>query len=101
MPHDIHEALTDPKWTQAIQEEMNALLKNNTWTLSPLPEGKKIVGCKWVCSIKHKVDGAIERYKSRSVAKGYTQTYDIDYKETFSLVADESKKLIRFLIHFF
>ena len=41
MPHDIHEALTDPKLTLAIQEEMNVLLKNNTCTLSPLLEGKK------------------------------------------------------------
>ena len=38
-------------------------------------------------SIKHKVDGSIERYKARLVAKGYTQTYEIDYQETFSLVA--------------
>ena len=48
---------------------------------------KNIVGCKWVFSIKHKADGSIERYKARLVAKGYTQTYGIDYQDTFSLVA--------------
>ena len=42
------------------------------------------MGCKWVFSIKHKVDGSVERYKARLVAKGYTQTYGIDYQKTFS-----------------
>jgi hypothetical protein len=37
------------------------------------------VGCRWVFSIKHKVDGTIEKYKARLVAKGFTQTYGIDY----------------------
>ena len=45
------------------------------------------MGCKWVFSIKHKVDGSIERYKARLVAKGYTQTHGIDYQETFYPVA--------------
>jgi len=40
----IHEALADPKWTKVIKEEMDALLKNGTWTLVPLLEGKKLVG---------------------------------------------------------
>ncbi|RVW48516.1 Retrovirus-related Pol polyprotein from transposon TNT 1-94 [Vitis vinifera] len=63
---------------------MKALQKNDTWALVPLPEGKKTVGCRWVFSIKHKTDGSVERYKVRLIAKGYTQTYGVDYQETLS-----------------
>ncbi|WJX11696.1 Beta-galactosidase 8 [Trifolium repens] len=87
IPTNIHEALRDPKWVQAIKEEMEALQNNKTWNIVPMPRNKKIVGCKWVFSIKHKADGSIERYKARLVAKGYTQIYAIDYQETFSPVA--------------
>jgi hypothetical protein len=44
VPTSVHEALADPKWTKVIKEEMDALLKNGTWTLVPLLEGKKLVG---------------------------------------------------------
>ncbi|RVW74747.1 Retrovirus-related Pol polyprotein from transposon RE1 [Vitis vinifera] len=51
------------------------------------PPGKKLVGCRWIYTVKYKVDGSIERFKARLVAKGYTQTYGIDYTKTFAPVA--------------
>jgi hypothetical protein len=70
--------------------------KKKTWDLVKLPVGKKPVGCKWVYNVKYGVDGSIERYKARLVAKGYTQTYGIDYLETFALVA--KMNIVRILL---
>ena len=52
-----------------------------------LPLGKSVVGCKWIYKIKTRFDGSIECYKARLVTKGFTQEYEIDYEETFALVA--------------
>ena len=68
-------------------EKIRALEKNGTWEVMTLPRGKKPVGCKWVFKVKYKVDDTVERYKARLVAKGFSQTYDIDYIETFALMA--------------
>lgn len=68
-------------------EEMEALHANQTWDLVSLPPGKQVVGCRWVFVIKYHADGTVERLKARLVAKCYTQTYGIDYDETFSPVA--------------
>ena len=66
---------------------MEALEKNETWELVHLPSRKKLVGCKWVYTIRYKVDETLERCKAKLVTKGYTQTYGVDYLETFALVA--------------
>lgn len=70
-----------------MKAEIDALLKNGTWTLVPLSKEKKLVGYRLIFFIKHKANRSIERYKARLVAKGYTETYGMDYQETFSLVA--------------
>ena len=71
-------------------EELRALEKNKTWEFVKLPEGKKAVSCKWVFTVKQNPEGKVERYKARLVAKGYSQTYGIDYDETFAPVAKMS-----------
>ena len=67
--------------------EMQALNDNGTWNLVPLPIGKKTIGYGWVFAINFNLDGSIARLKARVVAKGYAQTYGIDYSDTFSPVA--------------
>lgn len=70
-----------------MKAEINALERNNTWSLVELPKDKHCIRCKWVYKVKYKPDGTIERYKARLVAKGYTQQEGIDYFDTFSPVA--------------
>jgi len=86
-PICFEQAVGNPKWDNAMDEKMAALDVNATWELVALPEDKKVIGCKWVYKVKHNVDGFVSRYKTRLVAKGYAQTYGIDYEETYSLIA--------------
>ena len=87
IPNNVQEALDIPEWKNAVFEEMRALHKNKTWEIIDLPTTKRPVGCKWVFTLKFNTDGSIERHKARLVAKGYTQTFGIDYQETFAPVA--------------
>ena len=86
-PRTFEEAKNHPQWVHAMKDELEALAKNGTWEITSLPIGKKAVGCKWIYKIKHKSDGSLDKYKARLIAKGFTQAYGIDYKETFAPVA--------------
>ncbi|GKB34086.1 putative RNA-directed DNA polymerase [Tanacetum coccineum] len=89
-PTTYDEAIRNPKWIESMNNEIEALLRNNTWTVCDLPKGRKPVGSKWLWKIKFKSTGEIERYKSRVVAKGYSQREGFDYSETFSPVVKMS-----------
>ena len=84
VPNNVEEAIRDLNWKKAMEKEISAIDKNEIWEKCELPKGKKIVGCRWVYTIKYLVDGTIKRYKARLVAQGYTQTYGVDYFETCS-----------------
>ena len=85
-PSTVSQALKDPNWRQAMQEEYTALVQNNTWSLVPPHTAANVVGCKWIFRLKRNVDGTIARYKARLVAKGFSQRPGLDYHETFSPV---------------
>jgi Reverse transcriptase (RNA-dependent DNA polymerase) len=96
-PKNFEITKLDTKWCKAMDEEVHALeKKNQTWEIYFLLKNKKLVGCKLVYKIKYHSDGTIERYKARLVAKVYTQTYDIDYHETFTPV--EKMNTIKILL---
>lgn len=71
-----------------MKDEIKKTLQvNHTWSHTDLLAGKKVVGCRWVYSVKFKADGSIDRLKPRLVAKGYRQTTGVDFEETFSPIA--------------
>ena len=67
--------------------EMESMYTNQVWTLVDPPEGIKPIECKWVFKKKINMDGNVQTFKGRLVAKGFKQIHGIDYDETFSPVA--------------
>ena len=85
-PQTYKEAMTSPEapfWKEAINSEVESILKNHTWELVDIPPGNKLIGYKWIFKRKLKVDGSIDKYKARLVAKGYRQNEGLDYFDTY------------------
>ncbi|WVZ62398.1 hypothetical protein U9M48_012154 [Paspalum notatum var. saurae] len=95
-PSTIDQALSDPGWVNAMNEELNNFTRNEVWTLEARPKGARVIGTKWVFRNKQDDEGNIVRNKARLVAKGYSQVEGIDFGETFAPVA--RLEAIRFLL---
>ncbi|KAA0038926.1 integrase [Cucumis melo var. makuwa] len=85
-PVTFDEAIQDEKWKIAMDQEIDAIRRNETWELMELPTNKQALGVKWVYRTKLKSDGNVEKYKARLVVKGYKQEYGVDYEEIFAPV---------------
>ena len=86
-PKTVKNALEDDNWYKAMEEEIQQIEKNNTWSLVPRLEDKNVIGTKWVFRNKLDEKGKVTRNKARLVCKGYAQEEGIDYGETFAPIA--------------
>ncbi|KAK9679591.1 GAG-pre-integrase domain [Popillia japonica] len=111
IPQTYEEAMKSSdsiSWHKAIDEELSALDRNDTWEMVPTPDDKNIIGCKWVFKVKKKPSGDVERniigckwvfkvkkkpsgdverYKARQCAKGFNQIKAEDHQETYAPTA--------------
>ncbi|GJS74954.1 putative ribonuclease H-like domain-containing protein [Tanacetum coccineum] len=83
----VSQALADESWVEAMQEELLQFKLQEVWVLCDLPEGKRVIGTKWVFRNKRDERGTIIKNKARLVAQGYRQEEGVDYDEVFAPVA--------------
>jgi len=86
-PSSYEEAAKKKVWKDVMGEEYQSLVKNDVWDVVPRPKEKLVVSSKWIYKMKHEIDGSIENYKARFMARGFSQKEGIYYQETFSLMA--------------
>nr|GEU74687.1 retrovirus-related Pol polyprotein from transposon TNT 1-94 [Tanacetum cinerariifolium] len=86
-PKRVHQALKDPSWIEAMQQELLQFKMQKVWVIIDLPNEKRVIGTTWVFRNKKDERGIVVRNKARLVAQGYTPKEGIDYKEVFAPVA--------------
>nr|GEW10482.1 hypothetical protein [Tanacetum cinerariifolium] len=86
-PKKVHQALKDPSWIEALQEELLQFKLLKVWVLVDLHKGKRVIGSKWVFRNKKDEREFVIKNKARLVAHGHTQEEGIYYDEVFALVA--------------
>ena len=86
-PSSFEEAVEDLAWVDAMVEEYDSIVRNSAWEIVLRPEGKSVVGLRWIYKVKQAAHGSVEKYKARFVARGFSQIEGINYEETFAPVA--------------
>ena len=75
-----------------INKKYEYIMKNQVWEVVPRPQGKKVVGSKWIYKVKHAADGSMEKYKACFVAKGFSQKEGM-YADCIEVFTGSSKHL--------
>jgi hypothetical protein len=94
-PRSFAKAEGDTTWRAAMQQEMDAVERNQTWELADLPTGHRAITLKWVYKLKKDEAGAVIKHKARLVACGFVQQEGVDFDDAFAPVARmESVRLL-------
>lgn len=71
-PLNYEKAKYHKEWMDAMKEEYDSIIKNETWEFTLFSENKSPIGSKWLFKYKFNFDGSIDKYKAILVAKGYS-----------------------------
>jgi hypothetical protein len=69
-----------------MDEKIKCIENNETWKLMDVPDDRDVISVKWIYKTKKYVEGNVQKYKERLVARGFTQHPGIDFNETFAPV---------------
>jgi hypothetical protein len=86
-PSSCEEEAYQQVWKDVMMQEYQSIMKNDVWEIVLRPEGKSMVTSKWIYKIKNAIDGSIEKYKVRFLARGLSQKEGVDYEETFTPIS--------------
>jgi transposase InsO family protein len=86
-PKNFNEASKEDHWVKAMNDELDQIEKSNMWEMVHRPEGKNIIGSKWIFKNKLNEQGQVFRNKARLVCKGYVEIEGWDFDETFVPIA--------------
>ena len=104
-PESYKQAMRLPqrcKWQQAMDRELASLREMDVFKVVPRPANHPVIATRWTYRVKSNANGSIEKYKARFVAKGFLQTYMVNYKETYAPVARATtvRMLLTMRLHF-
>ncbi|GJW15733.1 retrovirus-related pol polyprotein from transposon TNT 1-94 [Tanacetum coccineum] len=86
-PKNFKQAMTEPSWIDAIQEEMHEFERLQVWKLVPCLDKVLFIKLKWIYKVKTDEFGGVLKNKARLVAQGFRQEEGIDFEESFAPVA--------------
>ncbi|GJU61317.1 retrovirus-related pol polyprotein from transposon TNT 1-94 [Tanacetum coccineum] len=86
-PKNFKQAMTEPSWIDAMQEEIHEFERLEVWKLVSCPDKVFLIKLKWIYKVKIDESGRVLKNKARLVAQGFRQKKGIDFEESFSPVA--------------
>nr|GEW96311.1 retrovirus-related Pol polyprotein from transposon TNT 1-94 [Tanacetum cinerariifolium] len=86
-PNNFNQAMTEPSWIDAMQEEIRKFEKLQVWELVPCPDKVFLINLKWIYKVRTDEFGRVLKNKARLVAQGFRQKEGIDFEVSFSSVA--------------
>ncbi|GJX70448.1 retrovirus-related pol polyprotein from transposon TNT 1-94 [Tanacetum coccineum] len=86
-PKNFKQAMTEPSWIDAMQEEIHEFERLEVWELVPCLDKVFLIKLKWIYKVKTDEFGGVLKNKARLIAQGFRQEEGIDFEESFAPVA--------------